>query len=72
MSNLSLKTCCCCGGDAGRYKQHWNRDTDYGLCESCIDFCARNTAEADFEETYGKPGVHYARRAKQYEEDSDA
>ena len=72
MSNLSSKICCCCGGDAGRYKQHWNRDTGYGLCERCIDFCAEGTPEADFEETYGKPGVHYARRAKQYEGHADA
>lgn len=29
-------TCACCGADAGRWAQHWNRDTGYGVCSRCV------------------------------------
>ncbi|WP_125999100.1 hypothetical protein [Sphingobium yanoikuyae] len=55
------KTCCCCGQYVGHFEQHWNRDTGYGLCEDCIDYCARGETAESFERTYGVAGVHYAR-----------
>lgn len=57
----SPKECCCCGRDAGKFIQHFNRDNGFGLCEGCIDFCARNETRENFESCYGKPGIHYAR-----------
>jgi hypothetical protein len=60
----SSKECCCCGSYAGEFEQHWNRDTGYGLCERCIDYCARGyggLSREEFERGYGKPGIHYAR-----------
>lgn len=54
------KSCCCCGSLTPPQVQHWNRDTGYGLCDRCIDFCARRKTPADFESDYGKPGVNYS------------
>ena len=40
--------CCCCGSDAGRWAQWWNRDTGYGICRRCIDWQrARGTDDAE-------------------------
>lgn len=55
------KECCCCGSNAGSWKQWWNRDAGYGLCEKCIDFCARGFSKEYFVECYGRAGEHYAR-----------
>lgn len=33
----SLK-CCVCGSSAGAFLQHWNRDTGWGVCRSCVDW----------------------------------
>jgi hypothetical protein len=55
-------TCTCCGGSAGRWQQHWNQDTGYGLCASCRDWIwSRNHGDTreHFERTYGKPGVNF-------------
>lgn len=58
-TQLTSLTCCVCGGDAGRWKQHWNRDTGYGICPSCIaEEAVRNTTD-QLESYYGKPGVNY-------------
>lgn len=51
-------TCCCCvASTLGR--QWHNRDTGWGLCAGCIQFCARGTEPKDFERTYGVRGVHF-------------
>lgn len=51
--------CCICGANAGRWEQHWNRDTGWGICPRC----AANEAEANgpepMERLYGKPGINY-------------
>lgn len=62
MSTNRQLTCTCCGGDAGRWQQHWNQDTGYGLCPGCRDWIwNRGTKDRDeFERTYGKPGTNYA------------
>ena len=51
-------TCCCCGGET-RGRQWWNRDTGYGLCVDCIDFCHRGVNDATFADYYGERGVHF-------------
>ena len=52
--------CCCCGAQAGRWQQHWNRDTGYGLCAKCAAWIPRRWPETDMEQTFGKVGVNYA------------
>jgi len=53
--------CCVCGEDAGKWKQHWNRDTGYGICRSCVEWVAsRGETEAQILDYYGKEGVNYA------------
>lgn len=54
-------TCCCCGDYAGRYEQHWNRDTGYGICAKCIAwFRLRGETEEEIRECYGIEGVNFA------------
>lgn len=52
--------CACCGGDAGRWQQWFNRDTGYGLCRKCADRIETRETPAEFESCYGRPGVNYA------------
>lgn len=61
MTTARNLTCTCCGGPAGRWQQHWNQDTGYGLCASCRDWIWDRGPKdrEDFERTYGKPGVNY-------------
>lgn len=52
--------CCCCGADAGRWRQWWNRDTGFGVCVSCVESERRHgTSEEEIEEMYGKEGVNW-------------
>jgi len=51
-------TCCCCGQSTiGR--QHWNRDTGFGLCDDCIELCHRSMTDEDMQSCYGKLGYNY-------------
>ena len=53
-------TCCCCGnGTQGR--QWWNRDTGYGLCESCAENLPtkHGVPPEEMHDLYGVRGVHY-------------
>lgn len=50
--------CSCCGA-VTRGRQWRNRDTGFGLCVSCIDFCHRKTTPEEFQSRYGVRGVHY-------------
>jgi hypothetical protein len=50
--------CSCCGA-VTRGRQWHNRDTGYGLCVDCVDFCHRNTSDVDFQRSYGDRGTHY-------------
>ena len=51
--------CSCCGA-VTQGRQWHNRDTGYGLCTACIDFCSRNETPESFRSLYGDHGVHYA------------
>lgn len=59
MTNL---TCCCCGDDAGKYQQWYNRDTGYGICPPCIDWLRNEgvTEESIFD-LYGKEGINFGK-----------
>ena len=51
-------TCSCCGGSTRGRTWH-NRDSGFGLCQSCAVWIAgRETAE-DMKKCYGTAGVHY-------------
>lgn len=52
-------TCCVCAGPAGHFEQHWNRDTGYGICASCVADEAGKSTPEELVSRYGKPGVNY-------------
>lgn len=61
----SYKTCSCCGSDAGRYEQHANRDTGFGICRRCVDWLiGRGMTAAELLNLYGVEGVHYAAKGE--------
>jgi len=51
--------CCVCGAGAGRWEQHWNRDTGYGICPSCVAEQSGRESEDEMRALYGLPGVNY-------------
>jgi hypothetical protein len=54
------KECNCCGEYAGKWKQHWNRDTGYGMCADCIAMVrSRGMDEAEILDLYGREGVNW-------------
>jgi hypothetical protein len=61
---MSLE-CCVCGGGAGNFRQHWNRDHGYGICRSCVDWLIeqRKATPEEILDLYGKEGVNYAAKA---------
>ena len=61
-------TCACCGGDAGRWEQHWNRDTGYGVCAMCVDWMLGRGHAMEGQDDhdsivwlYGREGVNWGR-----------
>ena len=50
-------TCACCGRET-KGRQFHNRDTGYGLCESCYDYIAKKDGVAYVQYNYGIQGVH--------------
>lgn len=50
--------CSCCGAET-RGRQWYNRDTGYGLCVGCIEFCQRKVTAEQFERCYGVRGIHF-------------
>lgn len=63
MATRSL-TCAVCGADAGRFKQHWNQDTGWGICRPCIDrLAARGETAEELGDLYGIEGINYAAKA---------
>lgn len=60
MMTKKRMTCCVCGGDAGRWEPHWNRDKGFGVCVSCVTWMrGRRTSEAEILDLYGKEGVNW-------------
>jgi hypothetical protein len=54
---LSLACCVCLSVARGR--QWWNRDTGYGICNSCADDMAKIYSPETMRDYYGIEGVHY-------------
>jgi hypothetical protein len=54
--------CCVCGSSAGRWQQHYNRDTGYGVCRDCIEWTRKSKHyDPDQEkQNYGIEGVNFA------------
>lgn len=53
-------TCCCCGESAGKWKQHWNRDTGYGICAKCVTWArSRGETEDEITSLYGTEGKNW-------------
>ena len=52
-------TCCVCGNGAGRWQQHWNQDTGYGICPVCVAEQAAKITPEELQELYGHPDVNY-------------
>lgn len=56
-------TCCICGEYAGRWEQHWNRDTGWGVCAPCVKaqrvHPRHPMTEEEIEDLYGKEGVNW-------------
>jgi hypothetical protein len=60
--------CACCDGDAGRFAQHWNRDTGFGVCSECVARqLAKGVSAQEITELYGVEGINYL--ARQYSRD---
>lgn len=57
--NRTHLECCVCGGSAGLWRQHWNRDTGYGICGQCATQQAQRETPERMAELYGRPGVNY-------------
>lgn len=54
--------CCCCGCAAGRWQQHWNRDTGYGVCAECVELeRQRGQSEKDIRRLFGTEGVNWGK-----------
>jgi hypothetical protein len=53
-------TCCCCGKSAGKWQQHWNRDTGFGICKRCVDWQqSRGTTDAEVLDLYGRENINW-------------
>lgn len=52
-------TCCVCGQGAGRWTQHHNRDTGYGICPACVASQAATETPEDMQSLYGRPGINH-------------
>jgi hypothetical protein len=51
---------CCCCDSATRGRQWWNRDTGYGLCDDCIEYCrVADVKHGDTARAYGIRGFHW-------------
>jgi hypothetical protein len=50
--------CSCCGAET-RGRQWHNRDTGFGLCVACIDYCGKRMSADEFQRCYGNRGEHF-------------
>lgn len=51
-------TCCCCG-ERTSGRQWWNRDTGFGLCNTCAERISLKEDAETMKSCYGISGVHY-------------
>jgi hypothetical protein len=52
--------CACCGGVTYAYKQWFNQDTGYGVCQRCFQEVSKKEGYEEAVRTYGRPGVHHS------------
>lgn len=54
--------CNCCGGEAGRFVQHWNQDTGWGICRDCLEryYIGKGHDAGGVLSIFGVEGVNYA------------
>lgn len=57
---MGRKLCCICGAFAGKWAQHWNRDTGFGTCRPCVDEQIKKAGPAEVADLYGIEGLNYA------------
>lgn len=59
-------TCNCCGEGAGRFVQHWNRDTGWGICRNCLNrhYIGKGHDAAEIRSLFGEEGINYATQAQ--------
>jgi hypothetical protein len=63
MKDIHNMECAVCGGDAGRWEQHWNRDTGYGVCAKCVDYVkGKGATDTDILSLYGKEGLNWGKQ----------
>lgn len=61
MGRIRQLGCCVCGEDAGRFEQHWYRDTGFGVCASCVAWLrSKGETEAEILDLYGVEGRNFA------------
>jgi hypothetical protein len=61
----AYKKCNCCGGFAGYWEQHSNRDTGWGMCPECITYVRnRGMSEEEIKDLYGVEGVHWGKSTR--------
>jgi hypothetical protein len=61
MSTIRHMTCYVCGEDAGTHEQHWNRDTGYGICPTCVQWeQSHGMSQDEVRDLYGIEGVNYS------------
>lgn len=53
-------TCCCCDEEAPGYRQWWNRDTGYGICQRCFEKSVDRFGMVESIDLYGEPGIHHS------------
>ena len=63
LSPKHRKLCCVCGAFAGIFSQHWNRDTGFGICRTCVDWVSTRETPEEMAKLYGIEGVNYAGKA---------
>lgn len=56
-SMIKYLTCACCG-ESTKGRQYWNRDTGFGLCDSCADYIEEKEGKEYLVQNYGKDGIH--------------
>ncbi len=68
--------CACCGGYAGRWRQHWNQDTGFGICADCVAWLRKPKSEGGpprenedyIRDCYGIEGINFAPAARKRKE----
>lgn len=59
LTKIRTLTCSCCGA-LTRGRQWHNRDTGFGVCESCIERIGDKETPVELLRNYGESGFHYA------------